>query len=195
MTDQKLKDILARKRAQTQTAATQAAASPAAQLPAADGPQTGVPASKATTKAAPKLAAAKAGAAKATAKAATKAATKAAPAPKRLIKFSEIKHAPKLNKDQQAAYDSYEVVPDTYSANLKPKQVKDDLGRLLKPDVITTDQMFDMARKYGVSDSDIKRYKKTPNAGLCRMSLGNRLRHLCQLGLTEGAKGSAKGAK
>lgn len=104
----------------------------------------------------------------------TKEAKKPAVVAKKALKLADIKHLPKLNKEQT----------ETLSTLTKSGKAKDDLAAVLSAKVTTDDQLFDMAKKYGVSDVDIKKYKKTPNPGTMRMSLGIRIRHLIMVGLS-----------
>jgi hypothetical protein len=92
------------------------------------------------------------------------------------IELKQIQHLPTLTAEQQAAFGRYEVRPDLDVRKLGRHFVKDDLARLLKADVLTTDQVFKLARNYGISEVNLQKAAKAVNAGLTRMTIGNQLR-------------------
>jgi hypothetical protein len=92
------------------------------------------------------------------------------------IDLKQVQHLPTLTAEQQAAFDAYQVRPDLDVRKMGKKQVKDDLSRLLKPDVLTTEQVFKLARDYGIPDESLKKTAKAVNPGLTRMTIGNQLR-------------------
>lgn len=186
--NQKIADILKQRKAEIQQrqAATGAAAPATSDAPA-------TPAAKSVPTAA-KAAVAKAAAAKAAAAATVKTAAEKTAADKqskaekpkvlltnpkgrKFVKLSEVKYL-KLSKAQLQEMAKISIRKDTFARDLKRGEAWDELSAAMSSKVMSLDDIFDLARKYGVSDADIKKYKKTPNPGLCRMSLGIRLRHL-----------------
>ena len=92
------------------------------------------------------------------------------------INLKLIRHLPRLTAEQQAAFNTYEVRPDLDVRKMGKCRVKDDLARLLKADVLTTEQVFKLSKDYGIPDANLKKAAKAVNAGLTRMSIGNQLR-------------------
>jgi hypothetical protein len=92
------------------------------------------------------------------------------------IDLRQIRHLPLLTVEQQAAFDAYEVRPELDVRKMGKRRVKDDLARFLKADVLTVEQVFKLAKDYGIPEANLKKAASATNLGLKRMALGNQLR-------------------
>jgi hypothetical protein len=92
------------------------------------------------------------------------------------IDLKQVQHLPALTAEQQSAFNAYHVRPNLDVRKMGKRRVKDDLSRLLKPDVLTTEQVLKLAKDYGIPNESLKKTAKAVNPGLARMTIGNQLR-------------------